>query len=196
MRNRSVDHLDACKSLLIQNGNTFAFCNGDNYRNIHPPVCQYNSELTDKRLSNAINHTSCRPVKLRIIKKKQQSRNGEKIKQLKRTLDCDKQPTKYMMRKLKCKTANFQQWQSYPNIILPKSAWASGLTAEGLDKEDDRQMLFDMAQNDVIEVWRRIPNKDTLGYYGIGSDIHKPEAIYFNLVIAKCLKKVTLRIKA
>ncbi|KRF81522.1 uncharacterized protein Dvir_GJ25600 [Drosophila virilis] len=175
MRSRPVDHLNPCKIVLIQNGNTFAFC---------------------KRLSNAISHTGCRPVKLRIIQKLQQCQNGEKIKQLKRTLDCDKPPTKYMMRTLKCKAANFQQWQSYPNIILPKSAWASGLTAESLDKEDDRLMLFDMEQNDVMEVWRQIPNKDTLGYYGISSDIYKPEAIDFNQVIAKCLKKVTLRIKA
>lgn len=43
--------------------------------------------------------------------------------------------------------------------------------------------------NDILEVWKQCPNKHTLGFYGIGSDISKPDAVLFNRLITKCLNK-------
>ncbi|XP_064538994.1 uncharacterized protein LOC135428817 [Drosophila montana] len=47
-----------------------------------------------------------------------------------------------------------------------------------------------METDDIVEVWKHIPYKDTLSYYGVGAGIQSPEAVVFNQVILKCLDDV------
>ncbi|XP_030555891.1 uncharacterized protein LOC115759161 [Drosophila novamexicana] len=190
MRKQHMDHITPYDVMQIQNCKTFAFRKGELYPSIIPPVSRCDSDLTAKWLCNAINDSGCGTVEPRVLQKMQKSRN-EKI-HLQRTLDDGQSSTEDMIPMLKYKKANFQQWENYPSIRPPISPCGPELAKmlDGAVMGNDSQRLFDMEQDDIMEVWRRSPNKDTLGYYGIGSDVHKPEAIDFNQVIKKCLDKV------
>ncbi|XP_064538993.1 uncharacterized protein LOC135428816 [Drosophila montana] len=86
-----------------------------------------------------------------------------------------------------------QEWETYPSIRPAVSHCSGALTAQWLAdavRDSDCGRSFDMEQDDIVEVWKQSPNKDTLGYYGVGSHIHKPEAVVFNQLISECLKKV------
>ncbi|KRF81523.1 uncharacterized protein Dvir_GJ17351, partial [Drosophila virilis] len=176
MRKQHMDHITPYDVRQIQNCKTFAFRKDELYPSIIPPVSKW--------LSNTINDSVCEPVEPRVLQKMQQSRNE--------TPDDGQNSTEDMIRKLKYKEANFQQWENYPSIRRPISPCGPELTEmlDGAVGDNDSQRLFGMEQDDIMEVWRRSPNKDTLGYYGIGLDVHKPEAIDFNQVIKKCLDKV------
>ncbi|XP_030555996.1 uncharacterized protein LOC115759237 [Drosophila novamexicana] len=89
--------------------------------------------------------------------------------------------------------AKVQEWETYPSIRPPVSRCSAALTAQWLAdsmRDSDCGRPFDMEHDDIVEVWKQSPNKDTLGYYGIGPDIHKPEAVVFNQLISECLKRV------
>ncbi|XP_064538989.1 uncharacterized protein LOC135428812, partial [Drosophila montana] len=187
MHKQHMDHLTPYDVMQIQNCKTFVFRKGELYPTIIPPVSRYNSDLTAEWLSNAINDSGCGPVEPRALQKLQQSRNDKINNQM--THDYGQHSTEDMMRMLKYKAANFQQWENYPSIRPPISPCSPEML-DGNVGDYDSQRLFDMEQDDIMEVWRQSPNKDTLGYYGIGSDVHKPEAVDFNQVIEKCLNKV------
>ncbi|EDW03276.1 uncharacterized protein LOC122322411 [Drosophila grimshawi] len=92
-----------------------------------------------------------------------------------------------------CKTFNYRNKEMYPSIRPPVSPCSPDLTAQWLAhalEDNGCERPFDMENDDIVEVWKRSPKKDSLRFYGIGSAIHKPEAIVFNQLISKCLDKV------
>ncbi|XP_034126198.1 uncharacterized protein LOC117582511 isoform X2 [Drosophila guanche] len=95
------------------------------------------------------------------------------------------------MRQQNCKTTRYQQVETYPNIRPPISRcnkqqtlrWMSdSLEATGCER------LFDMRKDNVLEAWTNIPNKETLGWYGLSGGIQDPEAVLFNQALTKSLQ--------
>lgn len=64
-------------------------------------------------------------------------------------------------------------------------------TAERVPCSNDNKhaRFFNMESDDILEVWKQSPNKHTLGFYGISSELPKTEAFLFNRLISKCLNK-------
>lgn len=56
-------------------------------------------------------------------------------------------------------------------------------------EDNNHGRFFNMESDDILEVWKQSPNKHTLGFYGISSELPKTEALLFNRLIAKCLNK-------
>ncbi|XP_030555890.1 proteoglycan 4-like [Drosophila novamexicana] len=109
-------------------------------------------------------------------------------------LDWSKVTPYDFMRMQNCKTFKFLKCETYPSIKPPVSQCSTPQTAEWLaDVVEDAGCgrYFDMEQDDVMDVWRESPNKQTLSYYGVASAHHQPEALMFNRVIARSLEKAT-----
>lgn len=56
--------------------------------------------------------------------------------------------------------------------------------------DNNHARFFNMESDDILEVWKQSPNKHTLGFYGISSELPQTEAFLFNRLISKCLNKV------
>ncbi|KAL7740801.1 hypothetical protein ACLKA6_013653 [Drosophila palustris] len=99
-----------------------------------------------------------------------------------------------LIRMHNCKTHFYQNGETYPSIRPTLYRCSVAKTAEALvDALEDNccGRPFDMEQDDIMEVWKQSPHKNTLSFYGIGSTgIPQPEAIVFNRVMAQCLEKV------
>ncbi|XP_060648205.1 uncharacterized protein LOC132785906 [Drosophila nasuta] len=98
-----------------------------------------------------------------------------------------------LMRLQNCKAFDFKKRERYPSIKPPVSLCDPEWTAEWLANAVEDQgcrKLFNMENDDVVEIWKQSPQKDTLGFYGVGSDIQTPEAVQYNQVVSKCLRKV------
>jgi len=99
-----------------------------------------------------------------------------------------------VMRNHNCKTARFLNKETYPSIRPPVSMCSNAQTMEWLAdavEENGCARPFGTEQNDdILEVWKQSPNKHTLAFYGIVSEIPNPEAIKFNEVVTDCLNKV------
>ncbi|XP_051858544.1 uncharacterized protein LOC117565908 [Drosophila albomicans] len=99
-----------------------------------------------------------------------------------------------VIRHQNCKTARFLNKETYPSIRPPVSMCSNVQTMEWLAdavEENGCARPFGSEQNDdVLEVWKQSPNKHTLAFYGILSDIPNPEAVKFNATMSKCLNKV------
>lgn len=100
------------------------------------------------------------------------------------------------MRMLNCKSFEVQNYESYPQIRPPISRCYEKQTAEWLakdmaDKGCDR--LADLDMNGAMKIWKDIPRKESLSYYGIESekDKQKPEALEYKKVVSRCLLRVT-----
>lgn len=101
-----------------------------------------------------------------------------------------------LMRMLNCKSFEVQDYESYPQIRPPISRCYEQQTAEWLandmaDKGCDRLAGLDM--NGAMNIWKHIPRKESLSYYGVESDKNKlkPEALEYKKVVSKCLHRVT-----
>ncbi|EDW28598.1 GL19273 [Drosophila persimilis] len=46
-----------------------------------------------------------------------------------------------------------------------------------------------MSNDDILQMWQQSPHKNTLGYYGVGSQVPKPEAVIFNRQITQSLQR-------
>ncbi|XP_064538995.1 titin-like [Drosophila montana] len=109
-------------------------------------------------------------------------------------LDWSKVTPYDFMRMQNCKTFKVLKCETYPSIKPPISQCSTAQTAEWLaDVVEDAGCgrYFDMEQDDVMDVWKESPNKQTLSYYGVASAMPQPEAALFNRVIAKSLEKAT-----
>lgn len=91
------------------------------------------------------------------------------------------------MRMLNCKSFEVQDYESYPQIRPPISRCHEKQT----DKVCDR--LADLDMNGAMKIWKDIPRKESLSYYGIESDKdkQKPEALEYKKVVFTCLLRVT-----
>lgn len=104
------------------------------------------------------------------------------------TSQCD------LMRVLNCKSFEFEDCESYPQIKPPVSRCC-------VEEKVDRNAVankscgsrFNMEEDDVLDVWKRSPKKESLSYYGVDSNKIKPEAIAYNEVVAKCLSRVNVQ---
>ncbi|XP_030555892.1 uncharacterized protein LOC115759162 [Drosophila novamexicana] len=92
-----------------------------------------------------------------------------------------------------CKTFSYCEDESYPSIWPPITRCGSEFTSQWLSEAAEKNCCerpVNMEIDDIVEVWKQIPYKDTLSYYGIGADIPTPEAVVFNQAILKCLDEV------
>ncbi|KAH8282325.1 hypothetical protein KR054_006868, partial [Drosophila jambulina] len=98
------------------------------------------------------------------------------------------------MRRANCQDYRFHRTETYPSIRPKESrcdpnktfAWlADSLEADGCGRP------FDVNQDDVLYLWQQSPDKDTLGFYGIGPPSQHPEAAKFNQVLKASLDKAS-----
>lgn len=97
-----------------------------------------------------------------------------------------------LMRLQNSKSSQFTECEMYPSIRPPLFKCYPQLTADALYDvvEDVRpERPFDMEHDDILETWKRAPKKETLSFYGIASRIYRPEAVVFNQLLSKCVKK-------
>ncbi|KAL7740803.1 hypothetical protein ACLKA6_013655 [Drosophila palustris] len=111
-------------------------------------------------------------------------------------LDWSKMTPYDLMRLQNCKTFDFQKCEKYPNVRPPVSPCNAEWTAQWLANAVENcgcQRLFDMEIDDILDIWKRSPAKESLGFYGVDSGIATPEAIEYNQLVSKCLDKVSRR---
>lgn len=97
-----------------------------------------------------------------------------------------------LMRLQNCKVYDFTECEVYPSIRPTQFKCNPQMTAHSLYNtiEDvSCEHCFNREEEDSLEIWRQCPRKETLSFYGIASRIQKPEAIVFNRLISKCVKK-------
>ncbi|EDW64230.2 uncharacterized protein [Drosophila virilis] len=214
--NRNRDQPTTYGVLRLQNCKDYAFRKGEIYPSINPPVASCGNNATNRWLSKFVNETGCGTLDPKILtnlnknaygkqdvtKSTQESIDGPRtarrylnhpVELSQRKLDYSQLTPYDLMRMLNCKMAKVQEWETYPSIRPPISRCSAALTAQWMAdsmRDSDCGRPFDMEHDDIVEVWKQSPNKDTLGYYGVGSDIHKPEAVVFNQLISECLKRV------
>ncbi|KRF98255.1 uncharacterized protein Dwil_GK23886 [Drosophila willistoni] len=103
-----------------------------------------------------------------------------------------------LIRMQNCKTSNFYAGETYPSIRPPVSRCDPNKTAEWMSdalETNGCARLFDMKQDDLMTVWNKSPNKESLSCYGAGTQIHAPEAVHFNQVLAKSLQVASEKVK-
>lgn len=104
------------------------------------------------------------------------------------TSQCDQ------IRVLNCKSFEFEDCESYPQIKPAVSPCCVEKKVDGNAVANKScGSLFNMDEEDVMDVWKRSPKKESLSYYGVDSDKKKPEAIAYNEVVAKCLSRVSVQ---
>lgn len=109
-----------------------------------------------------------------------------------RTLDWNIITPYNLMRLENCKISNFTECEIYPSIRPAQFTCNRQMTEASLyDAIEDVkcERVFDIEQDDILETWKQCPKKETLSFYGITSRIYRPEAVIFNQLLAKCLKK-------
>ncbi|XP_032584902.1 uncharacterized protein LOC6577361 [Drosophila mojavensis] len=205
-------NVTAYDAMRLQNCKSYTFRQGEMYPSIRPPLSLCRPAFSEKWIANVAENTGCKPFDPKLYSNKKAApvenvvtqkrvdmpRPSNKyvcsqIKLQKRNLDYSKLTPYDLMRMLNCKPADYRDDEIYPSIRPPVSQCCPALTAEYLMdtlREGGCERHFDMEKDDVVEVWRRSPNKESLGYYGVGTGIHKPEAVLFNQAIAESLKKV------
>lgn len=193
---RNADQLTLPSAMQMANCKNFVFRRDELNSSTRPQVSKFKYTVP-----------ICGPVDLQVVHRLERNRMEKKDKKTsnadksnkktrksslskKRKPFLDKRSTpREVKRMLNSKAATFQQWETYPSVPLtPVLKKVSVLNDSSVENRPGRP--FDMDQDDIVEVWRRSPNKDTLGYYGVGTGTYRPEAIVFNQVIEKCLKKV------
>lgn len=102
------------------------------------------------------------------------------------------QLTVYDVLRLKnCKSNRFLHRETYPCIRPPVSKCCNAQTGEWLaEAAMDIGCKHPFAKNkyDIVEIWNRSPNKDTLSCYGLGKDKERQEeADHFNRSLTKSL---------
>ncbi|XP_034474128.1 uncharacterized protein LOC117781472 [Drosophila innubila] len=205
--------------MRLQNCKSFKFRRGEMYPSIRPPISQCNPAQTIDLLSDTMEANGCGPIDATLLDQTKESpyadsmSNGGKInshvefpcRDKKRKLHeqvmgdpemsekWSKLTPYELIRMHNCKTYIYQNSETYPNIRPPINRCSVAKTAEALvDALEDNccGRPFDMEQDDIMEVWKQSPHKNTLSFYGIGTGIPQPEAIVFNNVISQCLDKV------
>ncbi|XP_052838034.1 uncharacterized protein LOC128253577 isoform X2 [Drosophila gunungcola] len=106
-------------------------------------------------------------------------------------------PTMYQwMRWNNCKTNKPHLEETYPSIRPPISKCDEGKTLQYIDDAMEANKclrLFDYEKEDVVTTWNYIPQKETLGWYGVGlSGYPTPQAAFYNRVLKKSLKAASL----
>lgn len=97
------------------------------------------------------------------------------------------------IRMLNCKSFEFDDCESYPQIKPPISRCCVGKKPEkNTHSNKDCRNPYYMEVNVVMDIWKRSPKKESLSYYGVDSNKTKPEAKAYNEVVAKCLSRVSV----
>ncbi|XP_017152846.2 collagen alpha-1(III) chain [Drosophila miranda] len=97
-----------------------------------------------------------------------------------------------VMRQQNCKTASFRPGETYPSIRTPVSRCSREQTINWLAdsiEADGCGRPYGMSNDDILQMWQQSPHKNTLGYYGVGSQVPKPEAVKFNQQITQSLQR-------
>ncbi|KAH8333587.1 hypothetical protein KR059_001124 [Drosophila kikkawai] len=98
------------------------------------------------------------------------------------------------MRLGNCQDYRFHRAETYPSIrpqvsrCDPNNVQANAWLADSLEA-DGCGRSFDVKQDDLLYLWQQIPDKNTLGFYGVGSPRHQPESVTFNQVLKASLDK-------
>lgn len=117
--------------------------------------------------------------------------NARRRKMQDRALDWSMITPYNLMRLENSKASQFSECETYPTIRPPLFKCCPQMTADALyDAVEDVRLErpFDMEHDDILEIWKRAPKKETLSFYGIASRIYKPEAVVFNQLLSECVK--------
>ncbi|XP_016944803.4 uncharacterized protein [Drosophila suzukii] len=107
----------------------------------------------------------------------------------------EEQPTLYQwMRWSNCKTHKPHLQETYPTILPPISKCSDAKTLNYIEdamlaNKCDR---LNEHKEDVLTVWNYSPQKETLGWYGVGSEHPTPQAAFFDRALQKSLKAASL----
>ncbi|XP_016985632.1 uncharacterized protein LOC108049086 isoform X2 [Drosophila rhopaloa] len=99
------------------------------------------------------------------------------------------------MRWNNCKTNKPHLQETYPSIRPPISKCDETKTLKYIDDAMEANQctrLFDYGKEDSLTVWNYSPQKDTLGWYGVGSGYPTPQAAFYDRVLKKSLKASSL----
>ncbi|XP_062143215.1 uncharacterized protein LOC133850958 [Drosophila sulfurigaster albostrigata] len=206
--------------MRLQNCKSFKFRKGEMYPNIRPPVSQCSPNHTFTLLSSTMEANGCGPIDPTLLEQTTDNPYADSMPKVPKKLiappeypcrdkgrrlhaqvlgDAEmaekwsKLTPRELIRMHNCKTHVYQKTETYQSIRPPVSRCSVGKTAEWLvDALEDNccSRLFDMEQDDILDVWKQSPHKHTLSFYGVGPGIPPPEAVVFNKVISKCLDKV------
>ncbi|XP_051858540.1 uncharacterized protein LOC127565184 [Drosophila albomicans] len=191
--------------IQMKNCKLFKFRKSEMYPSIRPPVSQCDPDETAAWLSASMEANGLGGFDPKLLKKSVSadvlnSHLNRTQEQLYKTegkphmvLDWSKITPCDLMRLQNCKAFDFKKRERYPSIKPPVSLCDPEWTAEWLANAVEDQGcrgLFNMENDDVVEIWKQSPQKETLGFYGVGSDIQTPEAVQYNQVVSKCLRKV------
>ncbi|XP_062143217.1 uncharacterized protein LOC133850960 [Drosophila sulfurigaster albostrigata] len=191
--------------IQMKNCKLFKFRKSEMYPSIRPPVSQCDPDETAAWLTTSMEANGLGGFDPKLLKKSASvdvlnSHLNKTQEQLYKTegkphmvLDWSKITPCDLMRLQNCKAFDFKKRERYPSIKPPVSLCDPEWTAEWLAnavKDQGCRKLFNMENDDVVEIWKQSPQKDTLGFYGVGSDIQTPEAVQYNQVVSKCLRKV------
>lgn len=97
-----------------------------------------------------------------------------------------------LMRLQNCKLYDFTECQVYPSIRPTQFKCNPKMTVHSLYntiKDVNCEHTFNVEHGDPLEIWKQCPRKETLSFYGIATRIQRPEAVVFNKLISKCVKK-------
>lgn len=99
-----------------------------------------------------------------------------------------------VLRMENCKEFDFTDCEMYHSIRPPQYKCSMEKTANvlyGAVEDSALERVFDMEQDDVVNIYKRIPKGKALKFYGIDSYKNAPEAIEFNRLISACIDKAS-----
>ncbi|XP_016956612.1 uncharacterized protein LOC108029056 isoform X2 [Drosophila biarmipes] len=105
------------------------------------------------------------------------------------------QPTMYQwMRWSNCKTHKPHLQETYPTILPPISRCDDAKTLGYIEDAllANKCNRLNEHREDVLTVWNYSPQKETLAWYGVGSEYHTPQAAFFDRALQKSLKAASL----
>ncbi|EDW03275.1 GH11146 [Drosophila grimshawi] len=187
--------------MRVQNCKMHNFRKNEIYPSIHPPVSKCNPNSSDAIKLNSgrldlqglkkPNKPSADKTE-NVVWSNQSKQRQEQLPEM--AIEWTHLSPYEVMRLQNCKTFRVLDRETYPSVRPAVSKCSNYQTAEWLvEAVEDAGCgrRFDMEQDDLIDVWKHSPNKHTLSYYGVGSQIHEPEAIVFNQAISKSLHKAS-----
>ncbi|KAM8718072.1 hypothetical protein ACLKA7_004732 [Drosophila subpalustris] len=199
--------------IRLKNCKLFQFRRNEMYPSVRPPVSQCDPEETAAFLSASMEANGLgsfdprigvssldRSNEMGIVRPCRTRKMQEPLYKSGRSphmvLDWSKMTPYDLMRLQNCKTFDFQKCERYPNVRPPVSPCNAEWTAQWLANAVENcgcQRLFDMEIDDILDIWKRSPAKESLGFYGVDSGIATPEAIEYNQLVSRCLDKVSRR---
>ncbi|KRJ97037.1 uncharacterized protein LOC6526293 isoform X1 [Drosophila yakuba] len=96
------------------------------------------------------------------------------------------------MRWSNCKTHKPHLEETYPSILPPISRCDDAKTLKYVEEAMEANKCKHYPKEDVLAVWNQSPQKESLGWYGIGSQYPSPQAVLYDRAVKKSLKAASL----